>query len=99
VPASSILVIEADPTSDASPAPILAAAGYTVTRTGDADEGFGKIADHQLAIIDVGLGAPRSSRSSRAPRSGMDICREIRATPAMSAVPILCVAASDEVEE
>ena len=99
MPASSILVIEADPTSDASPALILAAAGYTVTRTGDADEGFGKIADHQLAIIDVGLGAPRSSKSSRAPRSGMDICREIRATPAMSAVPILCVAASDEVEE
>ena len=32
-------------------------------------------------------------------RTGMDLCREIRATPAMAAVPILCVASTPEVEE
>jgi pilus assembly protein CpaE len=32
-------------------------------------------------------------------RTGIDLCREIRATPAMAAVPILCVANTDDVEE
>jgi pilus assembly protein CpaE len=32
-------------------------------------------------------------------KTGMELCREIRATPAMAAVPILCVASSNDVEE
>ena len=32
-------------------------------------------------------------------RSGVELCREIRATPALAAVPILCVATTDDVEE
>jgi pilus assembly protein CpaE len=34
-----------------------------------------------------------------ATRTGIELCREIRATPSMAAVPILCVANSDDVEE
>ena len=89
MPASTILIIETDPTSDASLAPILSAAGYTVTRSGDPDKALPLVTEHQLAIIDLGGGK----------RSGMDVCREIRSTQSMASVPIMCVAATDEVEE
>jgi pilus assembly protein CpaE len=89
VPASTILVIEADLKSEASLAPILSGAGYTVTRSDDPDEAFAKVVEHQLVILDLGTGK----------RSGLDVCREIRATPSMAAVPVLCVASSDDVEE
>lgn len=32
-------------------------------------------------------------------KTGMELCREIRATPAMAAIPILCVASTGDVEE
>jgi len=91
VPASTIIVIESTDTAD-SLGPILTTAGYTVTRTSDPDEAFAKVADHQLAIIDLGAGGKGSA-------AAFDLCREIRATPAMASVPILCVAATDDVEE
>jgi pilus assembly protein CpaE len=89
LPASTILILETQPSAVASLAPILTNAGYTVTKIGDPDEAFGKIVEHQLAVIDVAAG----------PRSGMDICREIRSTQSMAAVPVLCVASSEDVEE
>ncbi len=92
MPASTILVIESTATGDASLAPILTSAGYTVTRTTDADEGFATVVEHQLAVIDLGSGVSGG-------RSGADLCREIRGTPAMASVPILCVAGTDDVEE
>jgi len=93
VPASTILVLESATTGDASMGPILSKAGYTVTRTTDPDEAFKEVAEHQLAVIDVGtVGSKRG-------KTGFEVCREIRATPSMAAVPILCVAASDDVEE
>ncbi len=92
MPASTILVIESTATGDASLAPILTTAGYTVTRTTDADEGFAMVVEHQLAVIDLGSGVTGG-------RSGADLCREIRGTPAMASVPILCVAGTDDVEE
>jgi len=91
VPASTILVLET-PTTAASVAPILSAAGYAVTQTTDPIEAFTKVIDHQLAILDIGAGGGGA-------KSGVDLCREIRATPSMAAVPILCVASSDDVEE
>jgi pilus assembly protein CpaE len=93
VPASSILVLESATTGDASLAPILSSAGYTVTRTTDPDEAFAKVAEHQLAVIDVG------TAGSKGGKTGFEVCREIRATPSMAVVPILCVAATDDVEE
>ncbi len=92
MPASTILVLETPTTAD-SLAPILSGAGYTVTQTVDADEAFGRIVEHQLAVIDIGAGAGAGGKS------GLELCREIRGTPSMAAVPILCVAGSDDVEE
>src|ERR1044072_4123618 len=91
LPASTILVLESASTGAASLAPILISAGYTVTQSNEPDEAFAQIADHQLAAIDVGPGIGG--------KTGFDICHEIRATPAMASVPILCVAATDDVEE
>lgn len=89
MPASTILLIESDAASGESIAGVLTRVGYTVTTIADADEAFGKVADHQLAIIDVVTGA----------KSAVDLCREIRSTPALSAIPVLCVGQSDSVEE
>ena len=111
MPASSILVLETAATADASLVPQLTLAGYTVTQTTDPDEAFAKIIEHQLAILDVGIAdAPakpakggkeaKDAKKAAVPaRTGIELCREIRATPAMAAVPILCVANSDDVEE
>ena len=91
MPASTILVLEAAATGDASLAPILLSSGYTVTRTSDPDEAFAKVAEHQLVAIDVGAGI--------AGKTGFEICHQVRATPTLMSVPILCVAATDDVEE
>ena len=91
MPASTILVIEADPTSADSLGPALSSAGYTVTRVADTDDAFTKVVENQLVVVDIGIGG--------GVRSGVEVCGEIRATPAMAAVPILCVAATDDVEE
>ena len=88
MPASTILLIEADAASGATIAPVLSGVGYTVTVSEPADA-FAKVADHQLVIIDVVTGE----------KSAADVCREIRATPALSAIPVLCVSQSDEVED
>jgi pilus assembly protein CpaE len=88
VPASTILLIEADAASGEAIAPVLSGVGYTVTVTEPADA-TGKVADHQLVIIDVVTGE----------RSAADVCREIRATPDLSAIPVLCVSQTDEVED
>jgi pilus assembly protein CpaE len=89
LPASTILLLDSDAAAGEAIAAILTRAGYTVTLTADPDEAFAKAADQQLVIIDVATG----------PRSAVELCREIRATPAMSAIPVMCVSASDDVEE
>lgn len=111
MPASSILVLETAATGDASLVPQLTLAGYTVTRTTDPDEAFAKIVEHQLAILDVrvadapvrpakgGKEAKDGKKAAVPTRTGIELCREIRATPAMAAVPIMCVANTDDVEE
>jgi pilus assembly protein CpaE len=89
LPASTILLLDSDADAGQAIAAILTGAGYTVTTTADADEAFAKAADQQLVIIDVAGG----------PRSAVEICREIRATPALSAIPVMCVSATEDVEE
>jgi pilus assembly protein CpaE len=89
VPASTILLIDADVASAESISTVLTSVGYTVTTSIDPAEAFGKVADNQLVIIDVIKGK----------RSSVDICREIRGTPALSSIPVLCVGQSDDVEE
>jgi pilus assembly protein CpaE len=89
LPASTILLIGADQASAETISTALTGVGYTVTTIADPGEAFAKVADHQLAIIDVITGD----------RTAFDVCREIRSTPALAAVPILCVGQSDDVED
>ncbi len=89
MPASTILLIEADPASGELISSVLAKVGYTVTTIADADEAFARVAEHQLAILDVVAGS----------KSAFDICREIRGTPALARIPVLCVGQSDDVED
>ena len=89
MPASSILLLESDPVADTGVETILTGTGYAVTRASNADDVVRLAADHQLVILDVLSGV----------RTGIDICAEVRATPALSAVPVMCISASDDVEE
>ncbi len=89
MPASTILLLESDPSTDATIADILTTAGYTVTRVVDAGEALAKAADHQLLIIDLADGA----------RPAIDVCTQVRSTPALAQVPVMCVSPTDDVEE
>ncbi|MEA2652939.1 MAG: pilus assembly protein CpaE [Chloroflexota bacterium] len=89
MPASRILLFDSDAAAGEAIRTSLSARGYSVTLTGDADEAFAQAPEHQLAIIDIASG----------PLSAVDVCREIRATPALASVPVMCVSASDDVEE
>jgi pilus assembly protein CpaE len=89
VPASTILLLSTDAASAETVSGILTGVGYTVTAVTDPGEAFQKAADHQLVILDVVAGE----------QSAADVCREIRGTPSMAAIPVLCVAETDEVEE
>jgi pilus assembly protein CpaE len=89
VPASTILFIQDDPEAAASTSKILSAAGYTVTQTPDPDKAFAQVAENQLVLI----GRPAGKRPA------VELCREIRATPAMAGIPIMCISTTDDVEE
>ncbi len=86
--ASRILLVESD-AADREPieAP-LATAGYTVTVVEDAEAAFSHASEHQLIVIDH---LPDAGAST-------ELCRRIRATPALASVAVLCVAPSDDVE-
>jgi pilus assembly protein CpaE len=89
VPASTILLIEADPAAGETISSVLTGVGYTVTTAADPNDAFAQVAANQLVIVDV-----VSEDTSAA-----DVCREIRATPSLVAIPVLCVSQTDEVEE
>ncbi len=89
MPASTILLIEADAASGELISSVLTKVGYTVTTVTDPDKAIPTVVEHQLTILDVVSG----------PKSVVEICREMRATPALSRIPILCVGQSDDVEE
>jgi pilus assembly protein CpaE len=88
VPSSTILVLE----TNAQPAAIegpLTRIGYQVTTTTDPDDAVRRAGEFALVIVDVSSGRA----------SGVDVCREIRSTAAFSAVPVLCMSQTDDVEE
>ncbi len=89
MPASSILLLDADAAAAQSISSVLTGVGYTVTLTADADDAFSKVADHQLVVIDVVVG----------PKPPAELCAEIRGTPAMAGVPVLCISQTDDVDE
>ena len=89
MPASAILVLSTDPATTESITSALSAVGYAVTTETDPEAAFGAVPHHQLVVLDVVEGE----------RSPADICREIRNTPSMASIPVLCVAQTDTVEE
>jgi pilus assembly protein CpaE len=89
VPASTLLLLDSDLASREVVRGVLAGVGYSVTAVETADEAFRLAGDNQLVIIDHVKG----------PKTAADVCREIRQTPALSAVPVLCISQSDDVED
>jgi pilus assembly protein CpaE len=92
VPASPILVLSTSSISGDPLGPILTTSGHDVTDAGDAEDAFARIVEHRLVVLDLGSGQIGG-------KTAVELCREIRATPAMAAVPVLCVASTDDVEE
>jgi pilus assembly protein CpaE len=89
LPASTILLIEADAASGTLISGVLTGVGYTVETFADANDALPKVAEHQLVIIDVVAGS----------KTAVDVCREIRSSTSQSAIPVLCVGQSDDVED
>ena len=89
MPASSILLLDADPAAAESITSVLSVVGYTLIVTADANEAIAKAADHQLVIVDVVTG----------PKPAAELCAVMRASPAMAGVPVLCVSQTDDVDE
>ena len=89
MPASTILLIESDTALGEPLASGLSGVGYTVTTVADPVEAIEKVAANQLVIIDVVTGE----------KTAVDVCRDIRATPALAGVPVICVSQTDEVED
>ena len=67
----------------------LAGEHRALTRTSDADEAVAQAANHDVIVLDAV--AP--------PRSLADVCRDIRAVPALAELPILAISAADSVED
>lgn len=89
MPASTILLLASDPTSADKIVAGLSRLGYAVTAATDAETAVSQMAAHNVVILDVVDG----------PMTPFEICAEIRATPALASVPVLCVAQTNEVEE
>ncbi len=89
MPASTILLLESVASAGGPIVTILTTAGYTVTLTDDPVVALAQGANHQLVMLDVTTGE----------RTGIEICREFRALPDATGVPVMCVSATDEVEE
>jgi len=87
--ASSILLVDADDAARDQIREVLTKVGYSVTTVDTEEEAFEKATDHNLVVLDVLKGD----------QSPADICRKIRATPALVAIPVLCISQSDEVDE
>lgn len=89
MPPSPILLVEADPAAGDAIEATLAAAGHPVSRVATAADALRAAAGVGLVVIDV---LPEGE-------SAVELCREIRRTPALAAVAVMCIAQSDEVEE
>ena len=89
MPASSILLLETDAIAGEAIRTVLTGVGYAVDTVTDAKEAVQIAADHTMVIIDVT--GPTTTPA--------DVCREIRGTPSLAAVPVLCMSEADDVEE
>lgn len=88
VAASRILLVESDATDRALVEAPLAAAGHAITVVEDAASALAQAAEHKLVVVDHLPGE----------HDAIELCRELRASPALSSVAVLCIASSDDVE-
>ena len=89
MPSSSLLLLDSETSSANLIAATLVKIGHGVTTVVEPDEALGQAADHALVIIDRVTGS----------RSAIDVCREIRSTHELAAIPVLCISQTDDVEE
>lgn len=89
MPPTPILLVEADPEAGAAIEAALAAAGHPVSRVTSAAEALHAASGVGLVVIDK---LPEGE-------SAVELCRDIRRTPALTAVAVMCIAQSDDVEE
>jgi pilus assembly protein CpaE len=85
----TVLILGSDRDGDGRIAAILQARGLRVVSSRDAEAGLAQAADARLVIIDQVAGRLDTAA----------LCARIRSTPGLSQIPILCLAASDDVEE
>lgn len=88
MPASTVLLLDADRLAAESISATLTGAGYEVTTVIDADEAFRRAPEFSVVVID-----------EVSPRPAVEVCREIRTTPALAPIPVLCISRTDDVEE
>ncbi len=89
MPPVPILLVATDDAAAKRVSEPLTRAGHSLTVVADADEAFRAVPGNQLVIIDSIAGE----------RTVESLCAEIRATPSMAAIPVMCIARTDEVEE
>ncbi|HTC86377.1 MAG TPA: response regulator, partial [Candidatus Acidoferrum sp.] len=87
VPDSKILLVDQDLVAGQVLTEVLNSVGYSVTLITEPATALPRVKDHQLVILDVVTGG----------RTAADICREIRATPGLAAIPVVCISQSDDV--
>ena len=90
MPASTILLLDADADYAESISSVLTAVGYSVTTTADADEAFTLTPDNHLVILDV---VDRVANRRRVVPRDQEHARR------WPAIPVLCIGQSDDVEE
>jgi pilus assembly protein CpaE len=89
LPARTILLLEADAAAADSITNTLARLGYNVTTVDDPAQAAELAASHELVILDVVAGT----------KTAVEVCREIRAVPDMSGIPVLAITQTDAVDE
>ncbi len=89
MPSSQILLLELDAASGEVIRSSLTGVGYALETVTEADEAVRRAGEFSLVIIDVIDPA----------RSPADVCREIRETPSLAPIPVLCICQTDDVEE
>jgi pilus assembly protein CpaE len=86
---AAILLVGSDPATVETVAGVLVGVGHTVASVSDSGEALRLAREHQLVIVDT----PGDDRSP------VELCRDIRSTPALASVAVLAVAQTDAVDE
>jgi pilus assembly protein CpaE len=86
-----ILLLETDATAGTAIVAALERLGHRLTAVATGDAAIEAAAGQHLVIIDVVADGPAGA--------AVDICRRMKATPALAAIPVLCVSPSDDVED